>query len=231
MCGRFTVNYTYDQMLEFLNEKYSIFDLKDDVELPRYNVSPGQQVLSIISDGNKFRVGTFKWGFVSDVASKKVSKSIMINTRSETIENKVMFKDSFLNKRCIVLSDGFYEWDNETGTKKPFFIGFKDKRLLAYAGIWSKNKVNGKMQYTCSILTTKANDLISEIHNRMPVILTHDNAIKWLDKEIDNLDDLKVLFKSYDSDLMFKHEVSKRVNKVSNDDIDCIKVYNDITLF
>jgi len=160
MCGRFTINYTYEQMLEYLKDEYSVFDF--DFDLPRYNVSPGQQVLSIIYDGDKFRVGSFKWGFIPAFSKDEKSGYKMINARSEGIEEKVSFKDSFFNKRCLILSDGFYEWDKVSGSNRPYYITFKDKKLMAYAGIWSHNIKDGQSLYTCSIITNKANIIIGK---------------------------------------------------------------------
>lgn len=231
MCGRFTVNYTYEELLQYLDDEYSVFDMKEEVDLPRYNMAPGQQIISIISDGENYRAGTFKWGFVPSFSKDSNIGYKMINARSEDIEEKMSFKDSFFNKRCIVLSDGFYEWDNIKGTKKPYYISFKDKKIRAYAGIWSRYIKDGKPIYTCAIITTGANKLVGEIHHRMPVILTEEKAKLWLNNKEVDLDKLKSLMVSYDSDLMFKHQVSEHINKVSNDDELCIKEYNELTLF
>ena len=231
MCGRFTVNYTYDQMLKYLEKEYSIFDMELDFELPRYNVSPGQQVLSVINDGENYRVGTFKWGFIPEYTTDDSSAYKMINARSEDITSKMAFRDSFFNKRCIILSDGFYEWDKVTGSKNPYYIAFKDKSLVAFAGIWSRYVKNGVPIYTTSILTTKANALVGEIHDRMPVVLSSIEAKKWLDNRLVDKDVLQSLLVSYDSQHMSKHQVSTHVNKVANDDVTCIEEYVELRLF
>lgn len=228
MCGRFTVNYTYEQMLEYLNKEYSIFDF--DYELPRYNVSPGQQVLSVIYDGNNYRAGTFKWGLIQPFSKDEKSGYKMINARSESIEEKVSFKDSFFNKRCLILSDGFYEWDNVTGTKKPYYITFENRKMMAYAGIWSRYVKDGRSIYTCSIITTSANSLVGSIHERMPVILDSDDAKKWLNSDND-LMLLKSLLHQYPTEKLSMIEVSKKVNTVANDDPSLIEEHQEYTLF
>lgn len=228
MCGRFTVNYTYEQMLEYLDKEYSIFDF--DYDLPRYNVSPGQQILSIISDGEKYRIGTFKWGFIPSFSKDESSAYKMINARTEGIESKKSFKDSFFHKRCIILSDGFYEWDKLSGTKTPYYFTFENKKMFAYAGIWSKYVKDGESIYTCSIITTKANKLIGKYHDRMPVVLDTNKAKKWLSYNID-LEELKDLMIQYNSQLMGCIEVSKKVNNTSNDDPTLIEEFNELRLF
>ena len=228
MCGRFTINYTYEQMLEYLKDEYSVFDF--DFDLPRYNVSPGQQVLSIIYDGDKFRVGSFKWGFIPAFSKDEKSGYKMINARSEGIEEKVSFKDSFFNKRCLILSDGFYEWDKVSGSNRPYYITFKDKKLMAYAGIWSHNIKDGKSLYTCSIITTKASLIIGKIHERMPIVLDSINAKKWISTNCDP-DYLKSLLNQYPEDYTDMIEVSTKVNKVAFDDPSLIEEHQEYTLF
>ena len=228
MCGRFTVNYTYEQMLEYLNKEYSVFDF--DFELPRYNISPGQQVLSVISDGDNYRVGTFKWGFVPPFSPNEKVGYKMINARAETITEKASFRDSFFHKRCVILSDGFYEWDKVSGSNKPYYITFENNKLMAYAGIWSRYVKEGKSLYTCAIVTTTANAKIRDIHDRMPVILTPDKAKKWIGGTNDK-DYLHDLLSQYPEDKTYKIEVSSKVNKVSNDDPSLIEEHHELTLF
>jgi len=122
MCGRFTVSYTYEELLGYLGSEYGIKEIKGDVVLPRYNVAPGNEIISIISDGRKYRSGLFKWGFIPSYASSINEGFKMINARSEGIEKKTSFKDSFLNKRCIILADSFYEWKQVGKDKVPFRI-------------------------------------------------------------------------------------------------------------
>lgn len=231
MCGRFTVNYTYQQMLEYLNKEYSIFDMENDMVLPRYNVAPGQQVMAVINEGESYKLTTFKWGFIPSFNKNPNKGYQMINARSEDIEHKMAFKDSFYNKRCVIISDGFYEWDTKSSTNPPYYISFKDNKMKAYAGIWNKSIVSGEEVYTCAILTTKANSLVGDIHDRMPVILSNEEALKWLNTRKISTSDLKKLLNQYDSVKMYKHEVNRRVNNVKNDDSKCIEEYKELRLF
>jgi len=154
----------------------------------------------------------------------------MINTRGETIAEKASFKESFFTKRCLILSDGFYEWDKVSGSNKPYYITFENKKLMAYAGIWSRYVKNGESLYTCSIITTSANGKIGQIHKRMPVILSNDEGKKWIGNN-NNISYLKTLLKQYPDSLMNMIEVSTKVNKVINDDPSLIEEHQDYTLF
>jgi putative SOS response-associated peptidase YedK len=232
MCGRFTVSYTYEELLGYLGSEYGIKEIKGDVVLPRYNVAPGNEIISIISDGRKYRSGLFKWGFIPSYASSINEGFKMINARSEGIEKKTSFKDSFLNKRCIILADSFYEWKQVGKDKVPFRIKLKEKNIFGFAGIWNTFiDENGIKTYSTTIITTHANDLLKEIHDRMPVILNEKEAKEWLNPSLKDKDVLLSYLKEYNPSEMEMYEVSKLVNKAINDTFDCIKEITRETLF
>jgi len=231
MCGRFTVTYTYEQMIHFLSEEFAVFDMSLDVKIPRYNMAPGQQVLSIIKSGERYKVGTLKWGFLPTYSTDRNYEYNLINARSEGLAEKSTFKDSLFHRRCLIVSDGFYEWDAKLKTQHPYYITFKDKRLRLYAGIWNKTTIGGITSYTCAIITTQANGLVGKIHDRMPVILDIDKAKKWLESEDISEEYLNDILNQYDESLMEMHMVSSYVNKVKNDDLKCIELFEDYTLF
>lgn len=230
MCGRFIVSYTYDEMVKLLHDDFSIIDLDQDTKLPRYNVAPGQEVLSIINDGAKYRVGTFKWGLIPSFSISEKTGYKMINARSETIDVKPSFKESFLKRRCVILSDGFYEWD-KLGDKKPYMIQKEDKNMFAYAGIWDKFKSNnGRMVYTCAMLTIQSNEILSDIHDRMPIMLDTEQAKQWI-KQDNSIEKLKGMFLQYDASKLVRYRVSERVNKVQNDDLSNLNEITEYKLF
>jgi len=231
MCGRFVVAYTLEELKNFLNASFSIFDLDEQIEAPRYNIAPGEQVLSIISDGTTYRAGHFKWGFIPSYANDITVGYKLINTRSETITKKTAFKDSFKNKRCLIIASGFYEWEKRCKDKIPMLFQLKSKKLFVFAGLYSRYKdADNKVIDSCTIITTHANELVRDIHDRMPVILTIDNAKKWLDYNLDTIE-LTSLLKEFNSTLMTKHRVSQKVNKASYKNQDCIKEVYENTLF
>ncbi len=224
MCGRYGISVSRDQLKTYLSEHYQIKVLDENIQLPRYNIAPGQDVVSVINDGTKYRVGLLKWGFVPAWAKDESIGYKMINARSETLKEKPAFKKSFYQQRCIILADGFFEWYRTTSTKTPYYFYLKDRRIFGFAGLWTAYKrPDGSTLYTCSIITTKANDILKDIHDRMPVILDETTAKQWLDPNLKDHEVLESILKPYDPNEMALHQVSSRVNKAMNDDEDIIK--------
>jgi len=224
MCGRFTITVTMDELKDYLSEYYDIDEMKSDFVLPRYNVAPGQDVISIINDGNKNRVGLFKWGFVPSFAKDEKIGYSMINAKSETLQEKPSYRPSLEQKRCVILADGFYEWKKEDKHKIPMRILMKDKSIFPIAGLWSTfTRSDGSKLHTCTIVTTQANEIVSDIHDRMPVILTDETKISWLNPRITDYKILTTLLKPFDSKRMYTYQVSSKVNTATFDDMECIK--------
>ncbi len=224
MCGRLTITISGEKMKVYLYERYDIDQAIIDLELPHYNVAPGTGVVAILNDGHHNRGGTLKWGFVPSWASDEKIGYSMINARAETVDIKRTFKDSLINKRCIILADSYYEWQKNDTSKKPIRIQFKDQRIFALAGLWSSYvKKDGTKLYTCTILTTEPNDLLKSIHNRMPVILNEEAEKIWLNPKVTDIQVLKSVMKETESELMSYYEVSPYVNSARNNDITCIK--------
>jgi putative SOS response-associated peptidase YedK len=222
MCGRLSIAVSKKDLKEYLNDFYGIEVLPEEISLPKFNVAPGEDLISLVSDGEKFRVGLLKWGFVPEF-KKKLNKPI-INARSETVDKLYSFKKSFYERRCVILADGFFEWERSTGTKTPYRFVLKNKRIFAFAGLWtvSIDELNQKV-YTTTIITTKANSLMKDIHDRMPVILNEDQVKIWLDPKLKDQEALKKILVPFDSVYMDFYEVSKVVNNASNKSEETIK--------
>jgi len=224
MCGRFTITVTMDELKEYLSDYYDIDEMKSDIIVPRYNVSPGQDIISIINDGTKNRVGLLKWGFVPSFAKDEKIGYSMINAKSETLEQKVSYKPSFEHKRCVILADGFYEWKKEDKKKIPMRILMKDQSIFPIAGLWSTYvKPDGTKHFSTTIITTQANDLVSTIHDRMPVILTDESRKTWLNPRITDLRLLSEILKPYEPEKMYSYPVSSLVNSSQNELPECIQ--------
>jgi putative SOS response-associated peptidase YedK len=223
MCGRFTITVSIDELREYLKEDYDI-DLDERLfDLPRYNVAPGQDVIAIINDGKKNRVGLLRWGFLPSFAKDEKLAYSMINAKSETLTEKPAYQEAFKSKRCIILADGFYEWKKDKSDKKPLYIHQKDKSLFPMAGLWSTwSKEDGTKVHTCTIVTTEANQLMEPIHDRMPVILEAESKKLWLNPFEKNTNTLSKILKPYDSNLMTYYPVSTLVNAAKNDSKACI---------
>lgn len=231
MCGRFVVSYTYKDLLNFMSSTFDIFDLDSTIEVPRYNVAPGTNVLSIINDGENFRAGNLKWGYIPSFAKDEKSSYKMINARVEGVENKPAFRDSFRSRRCLILADGYYEWKLEGKRKLPYLIKKEDSAMFFFAGLYSKyvNQQN-EVVFTCTIITKEASNDLSFIHDRMPIILSEENAKKWLTTVTnDESELLEILENSIDQKLT-NMRVSELVNSVKNDSEECVKEYFENTL-
>jgi len=223
MCGRFTVTVSYEELQEHLKEYYDIHELPL-FNVPRYNIAPGQEIISILNDGTKNRVGYLKWGFIPPFSKDESVGFQMINAKAESIFDKVSFKDSAMHKRCVILADSFYEWKKEEQTKVPHRIYLKDRKMFAFAGLWTTyQKSDGTKIHTATILTTEPNDFMSNIHFRMPVILNKEEEKIWLNPRIKDKDQLLNVLKAYPSHLMTSDIVSTYVNQAKHESIECIK--------
>lgn len=217
MCGRFIVSYTYEELLKFLHNSYQIEELDLDYN-PRYNVAPGQPLLTVIKVKDHYKVGYIDWGLIPAFAKDESIRYKMINARSETVDVKVSYKDSFASKRCLILANGYYEWKN----KRPYVFEKFDKSMFGFAGIWSVNKiVHDKPIYSSSILTKEADELMSDIHTRMPVVFDLEESLKWLDDSTTK-DELFELIEKSDHSGYTKYEVSNYVNNAKNEGIQCV---------
>ncbi|HLA05960.1 MAG TPA: SOS response-associated peptidase [Anaerolineales bacterium] len=214
MCGRFTL--TVDPAE--LEEKFGNYRFPKKFS-PRFNIAPTQPVLAIPND-DKFKADFFIWGLIPQWAKDPSIGSRLINARGETLAEKPSFRGSLKYKRCLIIADGFYEWKAAQGrkTKTPYFIHMKDRKPFAFAGLWdSWNSPDGSLIRSCTIITTEPNDLMSMIHDRMPVILHPRDYAKWLDSTPQTPDQLKLLIKPFPADEMDAYPVSTLVNKPQND--------------
>lgn len=217
MCGRFTITKSKIEINQYLYDYFKIDNFNIDIYTESYNVSPGQKVLAIINDGVRNKAGYVTWGFLSNN-----NPSPIINARSETIDYKKTFSESFINKRCIILADGFYEWEIINNQKIPHRIILNNNSIFPMAGIWTKIEKGNNKIFTCAILTTKANKLIKNIHERMPVILNPDELNTWLNPNEKNSKVLKSILNPYSEHLMNYYPVSKEVNSSKNNSFDLI---------
>jgi len=208
MCGRFTLRSPEGRKID----RISWADFQDLV--PRYNIAPSQDVLTI-TEREAQREATFlQWGLIPFWS--KEAKGI-INARVETIDEKASFKESFEKRRCLILADGFYEWERMGKISQPYYFQMKDSAPFAFAGIWDRWHDNGRSITSCAIITTTANQLLSTIHHRMPVILGSESYDLWLNEESRSAD-LKDLLVPYPADQMTSHAVSYDVNSTRIDD-------------
>ena len=215
MCGRFA---SYKN----LNKLKNIFDvINSDFNITQsYNVSPGQDVNIILSYKFENYLLSSNWGY-NFINSKTQNNQSVINSRIETINSKLLFKDSFLKRKCIIPVNGYFEWSIQEGEKKPYFIQLGAGELIYLAGVWRKEKYNDDKRRVFSIITKAANSKINKIHHRMPVVLNTNNAQDYLETKDNDL-----IFNNYEDVDLNITEVSKHVNNPKNNDEKCIATIN-----
>lgn len=220
MCGRFAL-ISPDQDLAVQ------FDLPSVPALaPRYNIAPTQPVAVVrVAAGAATReLALLHWGLVPFWAQDPKIGARMINARAETAAEKPSFRAAFRRRRCLVVADGFYEWQKLNGGKQPFFIRLQDGRPFAFAGLWeSWRGQDDAVLESCTLLTTEPNDLMRALHNRMPVILPEQDYALWLDPQVQQVERLQPLLQPYPAQEMIAYPVSRRVNSPANDDPLCIE--------
>ncbi len=226
MCGRFTLFLSVAE----ITDEFEVYDV-DWVQDPSYNIVPGQNIAGIIKKHDTKSLTTLRWGLVPHWAKEEKIGYKMINARAETLTHKPTFSRPFKTQRCIIPANGFYEWRKEDwGRKKiPFYLHLRSGKPIGFAGlydIWKSQE--GKIITSCTIITTKPNTLVEQLHNRMPVILESDKRELWLDKTIQDPKELMPLLKPYDAKEMEMYEVTSKVNSPKFNRPDCIKPVKNI---
>lgn len=207
MCGRFTLRSSRGIKVEGARN----LDLPLE---PRYNIAPSQNVLVTADLGNGLDLRYLVWGLVSSWS--KDGKGF-INARSETIEDRPSFSESFQRRRCLIPADGFYEWQRSGKIAQPYFFQMHDESTFAFAGIWDEWQGDGKLIASCAIITTTANELLASIHDRMPVILPPESHGQWLGNDSEPVA-LRNLLAPFPASEMASHAVSYDVNHPKIDD-------------
>lgn len=221
MCGRFVQAQPAQSYADHFGASLQVPERLD----PSWNVAPTDEVYAVAEHDGERKLGTFKWGLIPWFAKDAKAAARHINARAETAHSKAAFKDSFVGRRCIVPADGFYEWEKmESGGKLPHYIHRGDGAPLALAGLWgSWRHPEGERVVTCTIVTTKPNDLVSPIHDRMPVILEEHEWDRWLDRDFDDVSVLRAMLDPVASGVLAEYPVATLVNSVKNNYADLIE--------
>ncbi len=229
MCGRFVLVDWYgveqrfdlpEADLRHISERYSELG---ESPYPRYNIAPTQEVLAVRNDGDRNRAEMMCWGLVPSWAKDPKIGNRMINARAETLTERPSFRTAYRRRRCLIVADSFYEWKREDGTRTPMRIMLESEEPFAFAGLWeSWKRPDDSWMLSCTVITTAANELVSGIHDRMPVILDPDVESVWLDPDVDDTSVLSDLLVPYPTELMTAYEVSRIVNSAANDVPECI---------
>ena len=218
MCGRYTLR----TPVETLAEEFGITGPLPEIPTS-YNIAPTQEVAAVLEEDEQRKLEMLRWGLIPSWADDPAIGNRMINARSETAAEKPSFRRAFKERRCLILADGFYEWQKTNGGKQPYYIRMEDGSPFAFAGLWESWDKHGEEIRSCTILTTDANALVRKIHHRMPVILPPEEHGLWLDPDMRESESLLDLLWPYPDDVMEAYPVSRRVNKPSNDGPGCVE--------
>ena len=220
MCGRFILTSPGKDIQDQ-------FELQHEPELtPRYNIAPTQMVAVVRFDqettAKQFEM--LKWGLVPFWAKDASIGPRLINARCETLGQKPAYRAAFKSRRCLIPTNGFYEWMKEKEKKQPYLIRLADESLFAFAGLWEHWKgPDGSTIESCTVITTEANDLVRPIHDRMPVIIPRKDYDSWLNPEMLGQETFQSLLQPYPSSEMVFFPVNPKVNKATYENPDCIE--------
>lgn len=211
MCGRYAQSIDPKK----LAKEFKVAEVPD--VKPRYNIAPTQEVLGVSESPDGREMTFYRWGLIPSWAKDASMGARLINARSETVAEKPAFRAAFKQRRCIIPTDGFYEWQRTGGKKQPFFFRMRDERPFGFAGLWERwEGEGGQAINSCTILTTKANEVLRPVHDRMPVILHPDEYEMWLDTDVRKLDLIKEMLRPYPAEEMISYPVSIAINSPRN---------------
>jgi putative SOS response-associated peptidase YedK len=218
MCGRFV--FTPGGKATFTTR----FDIENDVEVEeRYNIAPGAMV-PVVTRQSPNQAVLMRWGLIPFWAKDPRIGYALINARAETVAQKPAFRKPLRIQRCIVPTNGFYEWRKGPDGSEPFFIHRKDGTLMGFAGLYDVWKdAEGHPIRSFTIITTTPNAVVAPIHDRMPAILREDQEDRWLDPKTQDPAMLLPLLSPYEGKTLEAYSVSKAVNKASIDEPSLIR--------
>ena len=212
MCCRFTLRTKLNILLQEFHA-----ELRHELQLPpRYNIAPTQDVAVVRPSEAGRELTLMRWGLIPSWTKDPKKAPLLNNARSETVAEKPSFRAAFKSRRCLIPASGFYEWKREGKLKQPYYFRRPDDRPLAFAGLWEKwHDIE-----SCTILTTDANELMAQIHDRMPVILSPNDYGEWLDPAAPEPGKLLTPFPS---DELVSYPVNPAVNNARNEGPECIE--------
>lgn len=221
MCGRSSLTIKEKELEKRFNASFYSEDLERYNPLPNFNVAPSH-MHPVMTNLDQDHLQFYRWGLIPFWAKDIKVGYKMINARKETLLEKKTFKNAVNKKRCIVPFDGFYEWKKTESGKQPFRITTTNTEVFCVAGLWERwSSPDGTDIHSFTLITQEPNELMQDIHNRMPAILLPEQERDWLDMSIPSEEAIQLL-EPYPSDLMKAYPVSKRVGNVRENDKELI---------
>jgi len=217
MCGRYNLIATGQQ----IRDHFSLPSLP--AHNPDYNIPPGQNILAVVqTEDGSGRAVNLHWGLIPSWSKDRAISKHLINARAETLAEKPSFKQAYQHRRCLIPATGFFEWQSTQSGKQPYHIHQHDNALFAFAGLWEHWERDQETVYSCTIITTAANDKIAPIHNRMPVIIAAEYYDRWLDKKTKRIE--MVDFLAADAyAAMQVTPIGTRINNPLHNDESCLR--------
>ena len=227
MCGRYVLKTT----LQELQQKYGAVPEGTFTIEENYNVAPSLHMPVIVQQGDQRKIDKYRWGLIPFWAKEINSGYSMINARAESLEQKKSYARPFKSKRCVVPVSGFYEWKKSNGEKIPHYITQNSSDLMNVAGLyeeWKPKKQGESPINSFTIITTDANDPVSELHDRMPAMLLDEELDIWLDPNNQDTTSLKDLLRPWPNDDISFYRVGQEVNNARNSGKQLIEPYRDL---
>lgn len=191
---------------------------------PRYNIAPAQPIAIVHMVGGQRRFALARWGLLPSWVKDPDEFPVLINARAETATTKPAFRGAMRHRRCLIPSDGFYEWQRKGRAKQPYLVCRADGAPMIFAGVWETwIGPDGEQIDTAAILTVAANECLAPIHDRMPAVLEAQDWQAWLDTDAVDARQAAELLRPAADDAVTVHPVSTRVNRVANDDAGLIE--------
>jgi len=219
MCGRFAFYSPHEAIVR-------LFGVATASEIePRWNIAPTRFIATVREVGGPREVAMLYWGLVPSWAKEKAIGARMINARSETLAEKPSFRNAFRRRRCLVLADGYYEWQRTGATKQPYFIAFDDGQPFGMAGLWERwrDPASGEPLESCCVVTTAPASAIAHVHDRMPAIVPPEGYAEWLDPTNEATDRLARLLQPCQRADLRARPVSSRVNDARHQGADLVE--------
>jgi len=218
MCGRFALFTPAPKLAEiFQAELHFNYDAS-------YNLAPTLPIAVLITIGEERHIVPMRWGLIPTWHREGEKLSVLNNAKLETIDTKPSFRHAFTRHRCLILADGFYEWDAHTQPKQPYYFHRSDHQPIALAGIWERWTSGSTPIESCCIITEPANALVATVHTRMPAIITSSDYDQWLDPTIDDTKLAKSLAQSPNAyNGIDSYPVTPKMNRVVFNNVQCIQ--------
>lgn len=192
--------------------------------LSRYNIAPGTAIPAVRHRPSGREVAALRWGLVPSWAKSDEPSARLVNARAETLAAKPSFRDALRSRRCVIPASGFYEWKSTGRTKQPWLFHRHDEQPFALAGLWDHwSTPDRETVESCAVITTDANELMRPIHHRMPVMLTPEQCLRWLDPHVTDEASLALLLVPPPEETMTAIALHTHVSNVQHDGPECLQ--------